>query len=130
MKFAKWTFLISGIYGLVVLTPLYFMEERFGTDNPPPIAHPEFYYGFIGVALAWQVMFLIIGTDAVRYRLAMLPAILEKASYLGAAIVLFQLGRISSTMLATGLVDGLWGASFVASFVLTARKAATAPPQQ
>jgi hypothetical protein len=32
------------------------------------------------VALAWQVAFLIIARDVQRYRLFMLPAILEKLS--------------------------------------------------
>lgn len=35
------------------------MESRNGIDFPPPINHPEYYYGFIGVAIAWQVAFII-----------------------------------------------------------------------
>ncbi len=124
MKFANWVFLASGIYGILAITPLYFVEERFGAENPPPIAHPEFFYGFAGVALAWQVMFLIIGTDPIRYRPAMLAAVLEKVSYLAAAIVLFQAGRVSAIILGLGLVDGLWGVLFVASFVVTPKQGA------
>jgi len=121
MRFAKWVFLASGIYGILAITPLYFMESRYSADNPPAITHPEFFYGFAGVALAWQVMFLVIGSDPIRYRIAMLPAVLEKASFLAAAIVLFQLGRTSGTILGLGIVDGAWGALFIASFVLTAK---------
>jgi len=58
MKFAKVVFLVAGIYGLIVLLPLYFMEAQTGRDYPPPITHPEYYYGFIGVAVAWQLVFL------------------------------------------------------------------------
>jgi hypothetical protein len=36
----------------MTLLPLYFLEENQGTDFPPPLAHPEHFYGFIGVALA------------------------------------------------------------------------------
>jgi len=48
---------LAGIYGLVVLLPLYFLEHRLGQDQPPAITHPEFYCGFVGVATAWQVAF-------------------------------------------------------------------------
>jgi hypothetical protein len=77
MKFAKYTFLIAGIYGLLVLVPQYFVELALG----PVIAEPGFYYGFIGVAVAFQFVFLIIATDPVKYRLMMLPSILEKAVF-------------------------------------------------
>ena len=51
MLFARRTFLVAGIYGLVVLLPMYFLEGRIGRDTPPPITHPEFFYGFLGVAI-------------------------------------------------------------------------------
>ena len=50
MKFAKIVFLVAGIYGLIVLLPLYFLEERTGRDFPPPITHPEYYYGRFVIA--------------------------------------------------------------------------------
>ena len=56
-------FWFAGIYGLAVLTPQYLMERRIGIDFPPEISHPEYFYGFVGVALAWQVAFLVIATD-------------------------------------------------------------------
>ena len=67
----------------MLVVPLYF-EERFFRDYPPAINRPEFYYGFAGVTLAWQCMFLVIGSDPVRYRAAMLPAMPEKASFAAA----------------------------------------------
>ena len=60
MKFAKIVFYAAGIWGILVLTPLYFLFDRIGRQDPPPITHPGFYYGFVGVALAWQIAFLII----------------------------------------------------------------------
>src|SRR5262245_26733618 len=68
MKFAKVVFLVAGIYGLLVLVPQFFLEARIGRDTPPPITHPEFFYGFICVAVAWQVLFLVLSKDPVRYR--------------------------------------------------------------
>src|SRR5206468_3338498 len=66
--FAKRVFTIAGIYGLIVLLPLYFLERRLGEIQPPAITHPDFYYGFIGAAVAWQIVFLIIGRDPERHR--------------------------------------------------------------
>src|SRR5687768_7041494 len=60
MTFARRVFLGAAIYGLIVLLPQYFLEEKTGRDFPPPITHVEYYYGFIGVAVAWQIVFLII----------------------------------------------------------------------
>ena len=68
MNFAKWVFLLAGIYGLLVVTPQFFLEQRVNRDYPPAITHPEYFYGFAGVALAWQVAFLIISRDPARYR--------------------------------------------------------------
>jgi hypothetical protein len=78
MKFAKVVFWVAGIWGFLVLTPLYFMFDLIGQKDPPPITHPGFFYGFVRVALAWQVAFIIIAIDAVRYRPPMIPSILEK----------------------------------------------------
>jgi hypothetical protein len=52
MKFAKIIFLIAGIWGVLILTPLYFMFNTIGRQDPPPITHPAFYYGFVGAGLA------------------------------------------------------------------------------
>lgn len=119
MKFARWTFWISGAYGLVVLAPLYFMENRLAEDMPPPIAHPEYFYGFVGVALAWQVAFLFIGADPVRYRPLMLPSMFEKASYVAAASALYFQGRLPDPLLLTLFADLVWGLMFLAAWLKT-----------
>src|SRR5258706_12035314 len=90
MKFARYTFLIAGIYGLLVLAPIYFSEEKVGIDYPPAITHPEYLYGFAGVAIAFQIVFLIIAKDPVKYRLMILPSIIEKFSF-GIAVVILQM---------------------------------------
>lgn len=123
MKFARWVFAIAGIYGLLVLTPFYYLEEQIGRDDPPPVTHPEFFYGFIGIALAWQVAFLIIAIDPVRYRWLMFPAVLEKAAFAIAVPMLFLQGRVAATVLAFSLVDAVLGVLFVISFFQTFRYA-------
>lgn len=112
MIFAKRVFLIAGIYGIVALAPLYFLEARLGRDFPPPITHPEHFYGFVGVALAWQVLFLLLARDPVGYRLMMLPSILEKLSFGVAVWVLFFQGRVAPMMVAPASVDLVLAALF------------------
>ena len=104
-RFAQRVYRIAGIYGLVVMLPQYFMEERIGRDTPPPITHPEHFYGFIGIALAWQVAFLAIARDPVRYRLLMIPAILEKLAFGIPAIVLYTQGRAPALVVVFGAID-------------------------
>src|SRR5262249_61025218 len=81
MKFAKITFYIAGIYGLLVITPLYFIFDKIGQQDPPPVTHPGFYYGFVGTALAWQLAFLVVATDPIRFRPIILPSIVETVTY-------------------------------------------------
>src|SRR6267378_5544383 len=52
MKFAKVVFWVAGIWGLVVITPLYFLFDLIGKQDPPAITHPGFYYGFAGCVIA------------------------------------------------------------------------------
>ena len=54
-RVARWVFLVAGVYGVLVVLPQYSLEARIARDFPPPITHPEYFYGFIGVALAWRV---------------------------------------------------------------------------
>ena len=119
MKFAKWTFLVAGVYGLLALVPQYFLESRTGIDFPPPITHPEYYYGFIGVAVAWQIAFLIISRDPKRYRPLMIAAVVEKYTYVVAVLVLFGQGRVGVAVLVTALIDLVLGTLFVIAFKKT-----------
>jgi hypothetical protein len=116
MNFARWLFLISGVWGLAVLIPHYFMEQSIAKQHPPAITHPEFFYGFTGVALAWQFVFLIIGSDPLRFRPMMLPSALEKFSFAAATIALYAAGRVSTPVLSAGLIDLLFGALFAVAW--------------
>src|SRR5260370_1014327 len=102
------------------MIPQSFMEARIGRDFPPPITHPEHFYGFIGVALAWQVAFLIIAADPVRYRPLMWTAILEKVAFGTAAIVLYAQHRLALPTLAAGFIDLAFAALFFVAIRSTA----------
>lgn len=119
MRFAKTVFLVAGIYGLIVVAPQYFLEAKTGRDFPPPITHPEFYYGFIGVTIAWQVLFLLLSTNPTRYRPLMIPAVLEKATFCIAVAVLFLQDRVATVMLALATIDLVFGILFIAAYVKT-----------
>jgi hypothetical protein len=119
MRFAKIIFLVAGIYGLLTLAPLYFMENIIGRDTPPAITHPEYFYGFVGVGLAWQVLFLVLSTDPVRYRAMILPSILEKVGWGIALIVLYSQRRLPLSVLAIGSVDWIFAFLFLAAYFKT-----------
>ena len=121
--FASRVFRVAAIYGLLVLVPQYFMEAKIGRDTPPPITHPEYFYGFVGVALAWQLAFLLVARDPVRFRPLMPVAVVEKATFGVATIALYLGGRLGAQMLLAGLVDLLLGTLFVVSYLRTANAA-------
>ena len=119
MKFARWTFLLAGVYGLLVLVPQYFIEAS-GTG--PVIALPEFYYGFLGVAVAFQLVFIVISTDPQKYRALILPSLVEKFSFVIAVAVLVYAGRTSGQIVWGAAIDLVLGILFAISwYKLTAR---------
>ena len=113
--FARRVFLVAGWYGIIVLAPQYFIE----LGLPTLIEQPEHFYGFIGVALAWQFVFLIVARDVVRYRPLMLASVLEKLSFGAAVAILYSVGRVSVGVLVAGTLDLILGALFVAAFIAT-----------
>lgn len=118
-KFARRVFFWSGVYGIVVLAPQYLIELGFGPSQVAEITRPEHFYGFVGIALAWQMVFLIIARDVRRYRLLMLPAILEKLAFGLPVLLLFAAGRVGTDVLVFGCLDLVLGTLFLLSFVRT-----------
>src|SRR5712664_1983292 len=119
MRFAKIVFWVAGIWGLLVLTPLYFMFDLIGRNDPPPITHPGFFYGFVGVALVWQIAFIFIATDPVRYRPLMIPSVLEKVSYGAAVVTLVLQDRMHKSDMVFAGAALLLGVLFVIACFMT-----------
>ena len=119
MKFARIIFWIAAIWGVLVLTPLYFIFDLIGSKDPPPITHPAFYYGFVSVSLAFQVAFFFIANDPIRLRPMMIPAMVEKFGYGATFVVLYLQHRLTPGDLAMGCIDLLFGALFLAAFFKT-----------
>lgn len=126
-RFARRVFTVAGIYGLIVMLPQYFLAARISHDTPPAITHLEYFYGFIGVVVAWQLVFLLIGRDPERYRPLMLPAVLEKLAFGVPVIILYAQGQLPGSVLFFGLLDLTLGALFVASWRLTSDAAQPVP---
>jgi hypothetical protein len=100
MKFARWVFLVAGIYGPLSLTRRSFTGSS---------------------ARRWLVRCssFFPARDPVRYRPMMLPSILEKISYGIALILLHQQQRIPSSSFRIGMVDLIFAVLFTISFIRT-----------
>jgi hypothetical protein len=119
MKFAKFVFWLAGIWGVLVIVPLYFMFDTIGRQNPPALTHPQFYFGFLGVTLAWQVAFFFIAGNPERFRPMIIPALIEKLTYVGAIIVLFNQRRMTPSESLVAVPDLILAILFAISFAKT-----------
>jgi hypothetical protein len=116
-RFARLLFFWSGIVGIAGLLPQYFLEDKLGRDFPPLLNHPEYFYGFIGVALAWQLACIVISRDVVRFRLLMLPAAAEKFLFAASTLALYLGGRVAAAATGAACVDLVLGVLFVYSYI-------------
>jgi hypothetical protein len=119
MKFARIVFGIAAAYGIISPLPLYFLLERIGREAPPAVTHPEFYYGFVGVGLLWQFVFVVIAKEPIRYRPIMPIAMLEKVVYTIPVLILFSLGDVNVKLLGPSLVDPFFCVLFIAAYART-----------
>jgi len=105
MKLARWLFNLAGVYGVLSVGPLYFMEKAIGQQDPPAITHPMFFYGFVGVTLAWQLLLFAIAREPVKLRVVIPFAALEKLSFGIGAMLLYSQGRLDHADLWFGGID-------------------------
>ena len=119
MKFARRVFVLAGVWGIVELTPLYFMFDAIGRLRSLPITYPQFFYGFLAVTMAWQFAFLVIGSDPVRFRLMMIPSLVEKVGYIVTMGMLYAEGRIATIDMIVVAPDVLLALLFAIAFAKT-----------
>ena len=119
MRFAQVVFIGAGVWGIAVLTPLYFLVDLTGRPYAAPVDYPHFFYGFLSVAMAWQFAFLVIGSSPARFRPLMLPAILEKLGHVAGVAVLYGQGRVASADAAAAGPDLFLAILFIIAFVVT-----------
>ncbi len=81
---------------------------------------PEIYYGFAGVGLAWQAVFVLIANDPIRYRPVMLIAAMgEKFLFAGTLLVLLIRHIARPHWIPPAVIDFTFGVLFIAAYVVT-----------
>lgn len=104
-KWVSWWFRAAAVYGAVSLVPAYLVP-------PPNPAAALTYYGFVGTALAFQIVFWIIGGDPARFRPLMLAGVAEKLGFGVPVAILVAHGVAAPVTLLFGGIDLLLGAGF------------------
>jgi len=119
MTFARRVFLTTGLYGVIVIAPQFFLEK----SVTPAVSHPEQYYGFLGAVLAWNIAYLVMSRDPGRYRPLMLVGSLGKVLFSAFLTLLWFQGRVPSFLLAFAAID----LGIVALYIEAWRRTAPAP---
>ena len=128
MRFARTVFVGAGIWGIAVLTPLYWLIDVTGRSYAPPADYPQFFYGFLSVAMAWQIAFLIIGINPLFFRALMIPSIVEKFGWVATLAVLYSQSRIPALDAQAAIPDLALGILVVVAYART-RTVQQSPPE-
>jgi len=107
----RWLFRGAAIYGLIILLPLYFLERQVAAPAAV-FAHPEYYYGFVGAAAAWQLVYWTIGGDPLRYRAFMPLGVIAKFGFWIPTLLLWLNGRTPTATFVLTNGDLLLGIAF------------------
>jgi hypothetical protein len=102
-------FRLAGIWGILVLTPLFFTFDA-------ARHHPQFYFGFLDVTMAWQIAFFVIASDPVRFRPMMIPAMLEKLGYVLTMPILYARSQVTGAEALTAVPDFVLLILFVVAY--------------
>lgn len=119
MRFAKVVFWIAGIWGVLVIAPLFFLLDAFNRQMPPAITHSEFYYGFAVVTLAWQLGFFVIAVNPRRFRPLMIPPALAKLGFAATVFLLQRQGSALGNLPIFALADIVLAILFFVAFFMT-----------
>lgn len=122
LKFAKIVFRLAGVWGIAVLTPLFFFIDEVNRRFPPPITHPQYYYGFVALAWVFQLVFFVIASDPARFRPLIIPSVLEKAGFVVTCLVLLLRGGITPGEASGAAADLILGIFFICALFSTRTK--------
>lgn len=114
--FPRRVFFWGGVWGLAVLVPQLFLEAKMGELYPPPTNHPEQYYGFLVVTLAWQLVYLAISRDVVRFRPLMPIGAACKLAFVATLAALWAAGRLPAAAAAGAAPDLVLALLFLAAW--------------
>ncbi len=116
---ARLTFLVAGIYGLIVLVPFFFLERWIAQATQGGLPHAEYYYGFLGAATVMQLVYLTIARDPVRFRPLMPLCALAKTAFFLPVLILWAEQRIPAAVLEFASIDALLAAAFIHAWRVT-----------
>ena len=111
-------FRIAGIYGVLLIAPMYLLEPVFNAQGQP-LTHPEHFYGFVGITLAFQFVFLVVSTDVARFRPLIPVFLFEKVCFPAAVWPLYLAGRTPGIVVIPASIDILLGVLFTISWFRT-----------
>jgi hypothetical protein len=84
-----------------------------------PVDYPQVFYGFLSLAMAWQIAFLVIGSSPARFRPLMIPSVVEKLGHVAGVAVLSGQGRLSAADATAAAPDLILGVLFIVAFAVT-----------
>lgn len=114
IRFARWSFALAGLYGLIATLGLYF-----GAALSP---ETQWTYAFAGAAGATQLAYWLIASDPVRYRAVMPIGIVSKLSFAVPLTFLFARGQIAGASFVFALIDYALAALFAVIFTVLPRR--------
>ena len=71
------------------------------------------------MGIAWQIVFLIIASDPLRFRPLMLAALVEKFPFVISSVLLIVNGRTAITFAVPVAIDFILGLLFLTAFIKT-----------
>ena len=113
MSFARRSFAVAGIYGLVATLSLYARQ--------PLRSDTLWLYAFAGAAAATQFGYLLIAHDPRRYRLLIPVGIASKLSFAVPVFVLYARDAVPSSTFVFGVIDAVFAGLFALHFVRLGR---------
>ncbi|THD35996.1 MAG: hypothetical protein E7773_08610 [Sphingomonas sp.] len=98
-KHTSWLFRGAAIYGAILLLPVYFLEGRVAAPAVR-LSAPEYFYGFVGAALSFQILYWIVGGAPRKYHALMLLGVVAKLSFWIPTAILWGMGRTATSTFA------------------------------
>jgi hypothetical protein len=117
VRAARYIFWTAGAWGVAVL--LFLLVDPDRAVAPGATGRPDFYYGFVGVGMAFQIAFWVIGADPLRFRPMMLVSVCEKFFYVASLTSLLAAHRAPARMTGAAVIDGFLGVLFLIAWWVT-----------
>lgn len=111
---ARKVFLAACAWGALTLLPLPFLRTTI--EQAGSLSHPEYFYGFIGVCVAFQFIFFLVARRPAHYRALMPCCALEKMLFAGPTAVLVAAGQTPPSLLLFAGVDTVFLVLFLCAY--------------